>query len=94
MAVKDWGKKFVCYKCGCKFYDLKKEKALCPKCGADQADRRVFDEEVVEEEEFFDEDRLPVADDEEVPEMADEMEEEMPPMQEDLGYDETEEEEE
>ncbi len=94
MAVKDWGKKHVCYACGCKFYDLKKDKAICPKCGADQSERRVFDEEPLEEEELFDEDRLPVADDEEVAEVPDDMEEEMPPMQEDLGYDESEEEEE
>lgn len=34
----DLGRKHLCYKCSSKFYDLKKPKALCPKCGADQAD--------------------------------------------------------
>lgn len=34
----DLGRKFHCFKCGAKFYDLKKAKALCPKCGADQAE--------------------------------------------------------
>jgi rubrerythrin len=30
------GKKFTCYSCGTKFYDLNKPEKLCPKCGADQ----------------------------------------------------------
>lgn len=34
----DLGSKYLCFKCSSKFYDLKKPKALCPKCGADQAD--------------------------------------------------------
>lgn len=34
----DLGHKHLCYKCSSKFYDLKKPKALCPKCGADQTD--------------------------------------------------------
>ena len=36
MAKKKLGKKYVCYQCGCKFYDLSRSKPLCPKCGADQ----------------------------------------------------------
>ena len=36
MPAKDLGNKFVCFKCGTKFYDLKKPEPLCPKCGADQ----------------------------------------------------------
>jgi uncharacterized protein (TIGR02300 family) len=36
MAAKDLGTKHVCFKCGTKFYDLKKPEALCPKCGTDQ----------------------------------------------------------
>lgn len=36
MAAKDLGTKFTCFKCGAKFYDLKKPDPLCPKCGADQ----------------------------------------------------------
>ncbi|HEX7707814.1 MAG TPA: FYDLN acid domain-containing protein [Thermoanaerobaculia bacterium] len=59
----DFGKKFTCYSCHTKFYDLGKPVPLCPKCNADQRDaddapvyvaprsRRVV-EEPVEEEEF------------------------------------------
>ncbi len=36
MPAKDLGTKHVCFKCGTKFYDLKKAELLCPKCGADQ----------------------------------------------------------
>ena len=32
------GKKFTCYSCHTKFYDLGKPVPLCPKCGADQRD--------------------------------------------------------
>jgi uncharacterized protein (TIGR02300 family) len=36
MPAKDLGLKYVCFKCGTKFYDLKKPDPVCPKCGADQ----------------------------------------------------------
>jgi uncharacterized protein (TIGR02300 family) len=36
MPEKDLGTKHSCFKCGTKFYDLKKPEPLCPKCGADQ----------------------------------------------------------
>jgi uncharacterized protein (TIGR02300 family) len=36
MPVKELGTKHVCFKCGTKFYDLKKADPLCPKCGTDQ----------------------------------------------------------
>lgn len=36
MAAKDLGTKFVCFKCGTRFYDLKRPDPLCPKCGTDQ----------------------------------------------------------
>ncbi len=36
MAAKDLGTKFICFKCGTKFYDLKKPDPVCPKCGTDQ----------------------------------------------------------
>ena len=36
MAKKKLGEKYVCYQCGCKFYDLSRPKPICPKCGADQ----------------------------------------------------------
>lgn len=32
------GKKYTCYSCHTKFYDLGKPTPLCPKCGADQRD--------------------------------------------------------
>jgi len=34
--ARDLGTKYVCYKCGTKFYDLKKPVPACPKCGSDQ----------------------------------------------------------
>jgi uncharacterized protein (TIGR02300 family) len=37
--MKDLGAKHVCFKCGTKFYDLKKPAPICPKCGADQRDQ-------------------------------------------------------
>ena len=27
------GHKYICANCGCKFYDMGKKKAVCPKCG-------------------------------------------------------------
>ncbi|HUL60353.1 MAG TPA: TIGR02300 family protein [Anaeromyxobacteraceae bacterium] len=36
MPAKDLGTKYLCFKCGTKFYDLKKSEPICPKCGADQ----------------------------------------------------------
>lgn len=38
MSARDFGNKFVCFKCSTKFYDLKKPDPICPKCGADQRD--------------------------------------------------------
>lgn len=35
MPAKDLGNKHNCWKCGTKFYDLKKPSPACPKCGAD-----------------------------------------------------------
>lgn len=39
MPLLDHGKKFICFKCGTKFYDLHRDLAICPSCGADQAER-------------------------------------------------------
>jgi uncharacterized protein (TIGR02300 family) len=36
MPVKELGTKHTCFKCGTRFYDLKKPEPICPKCGADQ----------------------------------------------------------
>ena len=34
--ARDLGTKYICFKCGTKFYDLKKPVPTCPKCGTDQ----------------------------------------------------------
>jgi uncharacterized protein (TIGR02300 family) len=36
MPARELGTKHLCFKCGTKFYDLKKAEPICPKCGADQ----------------------------------------------------------
>jgi hypothetical protein len=80
----DLGRKYTCYSCHTKFYDLGKPVPLCPKCGADQRDaedapvvttsrsRRVVVEEPVEEPELVEEGAAPAAepaeDEEEFPE--------------------------
>ena len=59
------GKKYTCYSCHTKFYDLGKPVPVCPKCGADQRDSddtavvtptrsrsRIVVEEPVEEPDF------------------------------------------
>jgi hypothetical protein len=70
----DLGRKYTCYSCHTKFYDLGKPVPLCPKCGADQRDaedapvvttprgRRapVVVEEPVEEPDFVAEEGTPV----------------------------------
>ena len=33
MAKPAWGKKRTCTSCGTRFYDMKKNPAICPKCG-------------------------------------------------------------
>ena len=37
------GKRFTCYECGTKFYDLNRPAALCPECETDQAGAPVRD---------------------------------------------------
>jgi hypothetical protein len=39
----DLGKKYECYNCRTKFYNLGKPEALCPKCGANQKNARSDD---------------------------------------------------
>jgi predicted nucleic acid-binding Zn-ribbon protein len=41
MPAKDLGLKHACWKCGAKFYDLKKAEPACPKCGANPRDAPV-----------------------------------------------------
>lgn len=81
------GKKYTCYSCHTKFYDLGKPVPLCPKCGADQRDaeeapvyvaprgRRVV-EEPAEEEEFTPAAAEPAEGEEEEGFVAEEREEE------------------
>jgi hypothetical protein len=38
------GKKFECFNCRAKFYDLGKSEAICPKCGANQKDAKNAEE--------------------------------------------------
>ena len=84
MAAKDMGTKHTCFKCGVKFYDMKKPEPVCPKCGADQrespalrppdkaerkrAARAAVEEPAVVEEEAAEEE--PADDDEEAAEEA------------------------
>lgn len=91
MALKDMGTKYTCFKCGAKFYDLKKPEPVCPKCGADQrespalrapdkperrrAGRAVVDAPLVEEE-ADDEESAVEEEDEAAEEMSEEDEEE------------------
>ena len=81
--ARDLGNKHVCFKCGTKFYDLKKPGPICPKCGADQRDapvvkpitaaqRRALAAEAARQDE---EPEVPGAEEEEA-EAADEAEEE------------------
>lgn len=39
----DLGKKFECYNCGTKFYNLGRPEAICPKCGANQKNAKSED---------------------------------------------------
>jgi hypothetical protein len=38
------GKKFECFNCRTKFYDLGKPEAVCPKCGSNQKDAKEGEE--------------------------------------------------
>lgn len=85
------GRKYTCYSCHTKFYDLGKPVPLCPKCGADQreaedapavtphrgrAAKVVVVEEPVEEPEFPPETEEVADDEEEVVLIPEEKEEE------------------
>jgi hypothetical protein len=61
------GTKYTCFKCGSKFYDLKKPVPLCPKCGADQRDSPPPEQPMVERKRVrsktpSDDDALPAVD--------------------------------
>ncbi len=34
--MSEFGERHKCYRCGCKFYDLNKPEAICPRCGESQ----------------------------------------------------------
>ena len=38
MYESTFGTRWACYKCQVLFFDMKKPEAICPKCGANQAD--------------------------------------------------------
>ena len=38
MPASNRGKKFLCYNCATKFYDLNRPEPICPKCHANQFD--------------------------------------------------------
>ena len=88
-----WGKKYTCFGCACKFYDLNKPQAICPKCGADQADKAKPEEEVLEEEVLEETTDKLDAEDGADGAVSTESDDDLPPMEEELGYDETDEEE-
>jgi len=48
MPGKDLGNKHSCWKCGSKFYDLKKPAPICPKCGADARESPVVKQPAAE----------------------------------------------
>src|SRR5713101_8736350 len=37
----DLGKKYECFRCSTKFYNLGKAEAICPRCGANQKDAKL-----------------------------------------------------
>jgi hypothetical protein len=46
-----YGKRWICQKCGARFYDLNKPEPICPKCGHNQLLDSDPDEDFLEEEE-------------------------------------------
>ncbi|WP_366654324.1 TIGR02300 family protein [Fodinicurvata sp. EGI_FJ10296] len=41
MAKPEWGAKRICYSCGARYYDMRREPPVCPKCGT-QFDPEAF----------------------------------------------------
>jgi uncharacterized protein (TIGR02300 family) len=39
VAKPEWGTKRTCGKCGARFYDLNRDRAVCPQCGTRQVDK-------------------------------------------------------
>lgn len=40
------GKRYTCFKCGVKFYDLNRPEPICPACGVDQRDDNAPDPKI------------------------------------------------
>ena len=78
MPAKDLGTKFNCFKCGVKFYDMKRPDPVCPKCGADQRETpslpagKARRARAPVEPKLVDEELLDEADDDEAEEVPDE----------------------
>jgi len=80
--MSELGKKYTCYSCHTKFYDLSKPVPLCPKCGADQREaeetpiitsgrgRRIVEVPVEEDTDFASENETPAVEGEEEEEAA------------------------
>ena len=49
IILSKYGLKYTCFSCGCKFYDLNRPEAICPKCKIDQKERpKDYEEDEVE----------------------------------------------
>ena len=35
VAKLEWGNRYTCFSCGCKYYDLNRSEPVCPRCGSD-----------------------------------------------------------
>jgi len=79
------GRKFMCFQCDTRFYDMNRPEPTCPKCGANQKlapkEEPVapvdvvtthHDDDLAEEEAIEDEDSAPDLDDEDSPESIEE----------------------
>lgn len=65
------GKKFTCFNCNVKFYDLGKPEKKCPKCGADQNSRPTSKSKIpkvakLNEFDVVDEELVPIIEEEEI----------------------------
>jgi len=81
-----WGTKWVCFDCDCKFYDLGRPEAICPKCGVNQSDEAKAGEEALEDDLVEEEEEIDTSDDDGE---AEGLDDDLPAMEEELGYDET-----
>ena len=59
MDIAKLGKRYRCYQCKTLFYDLNRDQAICPKCGADQANAPKPEQRLTEPIEAVDEDTPP-----------------------------------